>query len=162
MTNILSQLLRKARSKRYYEKHKEELKEKMRQYEIEHREERKKYKQKHYLIHKEERKEKSKEISRNWYFLHKEKTHDKVRKRRADKRNIAGEHFTTKEFKELCDFYGNKCLCCERTDVKLSADHVIPTVFGLPHSDEITNIQPLCLSCNKSKHTKTTDYRGKP
>ncbi len=162
MTGILSQLLRKARSKRYYEKHKEELKEKMRQHEIKNKEKRKEYKKNNYLSHREENKEKRNEISRKWYLENKEKTHDKVRKRRADKREIIGGHFTTREFKELCAFYENKCLCCGRTDVKLSADHVIPTVLGLPHSDEITNIQPLCLACNKSKATKTTDYRGNP
>lgn len=163
MANIITESLKKlrARQKRYYENHKEERKEKMRQYEAKNKEKRKEYKKNNYLSHREETKERSKEISRNWYLLHKEKTHDKVRKRRADKRNIVGKHFTNKEFKELCNTYGNKCLCCGRTDVRLSADHVIPTVLGLPYSDEITNIQPLCLYCNQSKGTKTTDYRGK-
>lgn len=160
MTSILSRLLKKARDKRCYEKHKAERLEKMRQYDARHKEERKEYKHQNYLAHREENRERSLQISRDWYQSHKERTHDKVRKRRADKRNIEGGHFTTKEFNELCNAYGNKCLCCGRTDVKLSADHVIPTVYGLPHTDEITNIQPLCVTCNKQKATMTTDYRS--
>lgn len=80
--------------------------------------------------------------------------------RRARKINAPGK-FTASEFLALCNFYGNICLCCWRSAglVKLTADHVIPLSKG--GSNDISNIQPLCGSCNSSKGTKTVDYRVK-
>lgn len=76
--------------------------------------------------------------------------------RRAREQQSEGS-YTTEEWLELCDFHGNKCLCCGKTDVKLTVDHVVPLKKG--GSNLITNIQPLCLPCNLSKYIKTTDYR---
>lgn len=78
-------------------------------------------------------------------------------KRRAAKL-INGKAFTWKEFKELCQKYDNRCLCCGRNDVPLTADHVIP--LSLSGSNSIENIQPLCKSCNSRKAVKTIDYRA--
>jgi 5-methylcytosine-specific restriction endonuclease McrA len=89
---------------------------------------------------------------------HPEKDRDHTRKRRARKRNVIGGHFTEAQFVELCEHYGNKCLDCGDDNARLYPDHVIP--LGPPHSDEISNIQPLCQPCNSRKHTKTADYRG--
>lgn len=83
---------------------------------------------------------------------------ERTRIRRARVNSVEGGHFTDAEFHELCEKYGNKCLRCGNTG-KLTADHVIPISLGIPHTDEISNIQPLCLSCNSKKHTKTVDYR---
>lgn len=80
-----------------------------------------------------------------------------TRTRRAKRISVTGEHFSTKQFDELCNNYGNKCLCCGVTDRLLTPDHVIP--LGPPNSDSISNIQPLCGSCNSKKHTKEIDYR---
>lgn len=65
---------------------------------------------------------------------------------------------TEREWLGLLKKYCYKCLCCGRSDVKLTADHVIPLARGGNHS--ISNIQPLCRSCNSSKALKSTDYRG--
>lgn len=61
------------------------------------------------------------------------------------------------DWKDLLDRYGNKCLCCGRTDVKLTQDHIMPLSLGGLHS--IENIQPLCRSCNSRKSAKFIDYR---
>ncbi len=79
------------------------------------------------------------------------------RYRRESREVSSGEIFTAAEWKALKEHYGNKCLCCGRIDVKLTVDHVIPLSKG--GSSDIDNIQPLCVSCNSGKHTKTTDYR---
>lgn len=78
------------------------------------------------------------------------------RKRRAVKHASDG-HFTTKEFEELCDKYGKKCLRCGRAEIVLEADHVVPLTKG--GSDDISNIQPLCGPCSRSKFTGALDYR---
>jgi 5-methylcytosine-specific restriction endonuclease McrA len=67
--------------------------------------------------------------------------------------------FTQQEFTELCNKYGNKCLCCGATDKKLHADHIIS--LKNHGTNDIGNIQPLCKPCNSKKHIKTIDYRPK-
>lgn len=78
--------------------------------------------------------------------------------RRALKRKAEGS-YTSAEWKALCARYDHTCLCCGRKEpeIKLTVDHVIPLIKG--GSNYIENIQPLCLSCNSSKQTKTIDYR---
>lgn len=49
-----------------------------------------------------------------------------------------------------------KCLKCE-SELNLCIDHVMPISKG--GSSAITNYQPLCKSCNSSKHAKFVDYR---
>ena len=79
-----------------------------------------------------------------------------LRKRRAA-RHASRENFTVREFKELCESYGNKCLACGDTEAVLEADHVVPLTRG--GSDTISNIQPLCGSCNRKKFVTIIDYR---
>ena len=57
----------------------------------------------------------------------------------------------------LCESYGNKCLACGDTEAVLEADHVVPLIKG--GSDDISNIQPLCASCNRKKFVNIKDYR---
>lgn len=79
-------------------------------------------------------------------------------KRETRKAGNGGSH-SADEWAALKAQHGYRCLRCGRCEpeIKLTADHVIPTVFG--GSNDITNIQPLCKSCNSAKGTKTTDYR---
>lgn len=68
-----------------------------------------------------------------------------------------GGDYTLKEWQELCDRYEDHCLACGKDDVLLTVDHVIPVSMG--GSNDISNLQPLCQSCNSSKGTKVIDYR---
>lgn len=77
-------------------------------------------------------------------------------RRRAREVKAEGS-FTPQEWEDLCNKYDNKCLCCGKYDEKLTVDHVIPLISG--GTNYITNIQPLCKSCNCRKRTKTIDYR---
>ena len=76
-------------------------------------------------------------------------------KRRSSKSNNGG-NFTKEEWVSLCNKYGNKCLACGAYG-KMTIDHVKPLSRGGTNS--IDNIQPLCLTCNSSKHDKEIDYR---
>lgn len=77
-------------------------------------------------------------------------------KRSASKKGNGGT-FTVEEWIEIKNKYGNKCLRCGRSDVKLTMDHVTPISLGGRHEKE--NIQPLCKSCNSSKKATIYDYR---
>ncbi len=59
-----------------------------------------------------------------------------------------GGSFTWDEFLLVCAVYGNRCLKCGFTG-KLSPDHVTPLFRG--GSNNIDNIQPLCITCNKNR-----------
>lgn len=89
-----------------------------------------------------------------WRKANPEKAANMSRVRRGLKN---GGRFTAEEFTVLKDLYNNICLACKRDDVKLTADHVIPLSKG--GSNDISNIQPLCKSCNSKKATKIIDYR---
>jgi 5-methylcytosine-specific restriction endonuclease McrA len=71
---------------------------------------------------------------------------------------IVGSH-TELEWQALIKEYEYKCLGCGKPEgeVKLTKDHIVPVSRG--GTDNIDNIQPLCISCNCRKHTKTIDYR---
>lgn len=60
------------------------------------------------------------------------------------------------EWYELLARYGNVCLACGATE-RLTPDHIVPLARG--GENVITNIQPLCIDCNRRKNAKTVDYR---
>lgn len=66
----------------------------------------------------------------------------------------AGE-FDWVGWKELCDTLGNKCLACGKKEV--TVDHIVPVSKG--GSNKLSNLQPLCFSCNASKGAKVMNYR---
>ena len=72
-------------------------------------------------------------------------------------RNKANRFISRKNIRNIVfKKHGRKCLCCG-AKTGLSIDHVIPISIG--GKDELSNLQPLCKSCNSSKGTKKTDYR---
>jgi len=60
---------------------------------------------------------------------------------------------TKQEWEALKEKCNHSCLYCGSTK-SLSKDHIIP--LSKKGTDEISNIQPLCQSCNSKKHTKVT------
>lgn len=55
---------------------------------------------------------------------------------------------------ELCNYC---CLSCHQ-DKELTIDHIIP--ISKKGSTSLSNVQPLCQSCNSKKSIKTTDFRS--
>lgn len=72
---------------------------------------------------------------------------------------LSAGHHTAEEWIAMLAFYGHKCVRCGRSapEVTITKDHVIPVTLG--GSNDITNLQPLCKSCNSSKRQRSTDYR---
>jgi 5-methylcytosine-specific restriction endonuclease McrA len=105
---------------------------------------------------REENKDRAREQGKKWRKNNKDLSISFVHERRARLRGAEGK-YTVKEWNNLIEKYCNKCVCCGRTDVKLTVDHVKPLIAG--GNNTIDNIQPLCKSCNSSKGAKHIDYR---
>lgn len=95
---------------------------------------------------------------REWCNKNLERLRVNASNRRA-KIKANGGRITLQQWNELKRFYGNMCLCCGRKEpeISLSLDHVFPISLGGEHN--ISNAQPLCVSCNCKKGKKHIDYR---
>jgi len=84
--------------------------------------------------------------------------HSFMEKRREIKKKNNGGSHTFGEWELLKKQYGYICPSCKKSEpeIKLTHDHIIPLDKG--GSDDIENIQPLCMSCNGKKHTKIIKY----
>jgi 5-methylcytosine-specific restriction endonuclease McrA len=80
-------------------------------------------------------------------------------KRRALKKQTIST-VTLEQWEKLKQKYNHTCLSCGKVepDIKLELDHIVP--LSKHGTNDISNIQPLCKSCNSSKGTKTIDYRN--
>ena len=96
------------------------------------------------------------ETSRNWRKNNLDKIRNYAHIRRARLAEVGGD-LTVDEWEAILDFYGHKCLCCGRDDVKMTIDHVLPISLGGSHTAD--NVQPLCGPCNSRKKDKHIDYR---
>ena len=119
----------------------------------------KRWKQEHPDYHREK--------SRVWMNAHPEYRRTLDHKKRARKRGNGGS-WTVKQWLELRDRYGHRCLACGLGEVqlrclrrKLVPDHVRPLARG--GRNDISNLQPLCHGvggCNNSKGARSCrDYR---
>lgn len=80
-----------------------------------------------------------------------------VHRRRA--RLLAnGGSFSAAEWTALVERCGNRCVACftPSTAAALEPDHIVPIALG--GSNAISNIQPLCRSCNARKAAKVHNY----
>ena len=115
----------------------------------------------------------------DWTKTNPDKARAKTQRHRARKAGNGGS-YSPQEWEDLKAMYGNKCLCCGRTEGVLKAlhlhlvpDHVISVklsatvMLPLGFLGSIQNIQPLCHAiikgsrggCNQSKCEKYIDYR---
>jgi hypothetical protein len=80
---------------------------------------------------------------------------------RRAKLNSAEGSYTVEEWENLKYKYKNTCPMCGRKEpeVKLTQDHIIPISIG--GTNYITNIQPLCKSCNCKKNIKSVKINPK-
>lgn len=102
---------------------------------------------------KERRAERDRQTKR--YLLRTPEQKREAARRRLSRLNFSGS-YTIDEWLDLCDWFGNVCLCCGAKEVV--RDHVIPLSLG--GVDALTNLQPLCSKCNTRKGgTQITDYR---
>lgn len=98
--------------------------------------------------------------SKRWQSKNQPKMRHIAQRRRARKKGVSGSH-TLQEWQALCKKFKNRCVRCGKAG-KLTCDHVIP-ITDPRSSHDITNIQPLCYSCNSSKgNHHAADYRKTP
>ena len=81
--------------------------------------------------------------------------------RRALEQKCAGS-FTMKEFFNLASLMQNHCPACGKfVEINsFTVDHIVPLSRG--GNNDISNIQPLCIDCNRHKQTKTVNYLIQP
>lgn len=100
-------------------------------------------------------KERQYEWNKKWEVRNREKRLFIKRNAQSKRaRSIVSGSVSFKEWVALKQLYSNTCLGCLRTEpsIKLSMDHIQPLSKGGLHC--ITNIQPLCRSCNSRKQTR--------
>jgi 5-methylcytosine-specific restriction endonuclease McrA len=121
----------------------------------------------YYQKHKQEHDERTKTWTKNnrakhtsttkkWLLANPGKVDEYNHKRRSLKLSSPGNGITAKEWNDLLEKYGGRCLACGST-TNITLDHVIPLISG--GANDISNVQPLCKSCNSKKWKRIIDYR---
>jgi hypothetical protein len=72
--------------------------------------------------------------------------------RASQLRRNGGQH-TQAQFVAKCAQFLNCCALCRTPNASLTRDHIVPVSMG--GSDDISNIQPLCRTCNSSKGNRS-------
>lgn len=107
--------------------------------------------------HSEETRRKMSEARSRRPKMSKEARNWQKNKRNRMKRANGGSH-TFGQWETLKAQYNWTCPCCKKSEpeIRLTEDHIIPVSKG--GTDNIENIQPLCLKCNIRKHTQVVKY----
>jgi len=82
-----------------------------------------------------------------------------ARRREAMRKGAEGSH-TREEWDEVKAAFNNTCPACLKgaPQITLTEDHIVPLSKG--GSDDISNIQPLCRSCNTRKYNRSVIFIG--
>lgn len=100
----------------------------------------------------------SNEVWRAWYTEDYGKNPEKWKNKSHNRRALEVGDLTPGQWQELCLLFNNKCLSCEESK-PLTIDHIVPLSKGGRHT--LSNVQPLCQSCNSRKGVQSTDFRVK-
>jgi 5-methylcytosine-specific restriction endonuclease McrA len=108
------------------------------------------------LSHLEEYRKRDSERSKRYYRENPEIIAAQRARRRARVHNADGE-YSEDQWLKLLEMCGESCAACGATE-DLTRDHIIPLTWG--GSNFITNLQPLCKTCNSIKQDLyAADYR---
>lgn len=110
------------------------------------------------MNHKDEKSEKARQsVLKKWGCSAGSNINAVTRSQRLAAARAIATH-TAEEWQEMKDFFGHCVICGKSAENEyLVKDHVIPLYQG--GDDGITNLQPLCRSCNSRKGPDSTDYR---
>lgn len=86
------------------------------------------------------------------------KTRDGNKRIRRERLKKFGGSHSKEQWEHLKELYLHICPRCKRgePEIKLTRDHIVSLSNG--GTDNIENIQPLCVKCNSHKATKTIKY----
>lgn len=101
---------------------------------------------------REEKRDHRKMYDEAYRRAHPDERAETQNRRRARQIGNGGSH-TRAEWHALKEAYANACGYCHAARVRLTKDHDVPLSRG--GTDDIRNIVPACLPCNRRKHAKT-------
>jgi len=97
------------------------------------------------------------EDQRKWFKKKVQENPEQLRQYQRDRKHrirANGGKVTLEQWESLKRLHNYTCVFCKRKEpeIKLTQDHIIPITKNGVH--DITNLQPLCVSCNSTKHNK--------
>lgn len=110
-------------------------------------------------VWRQENAEKINAVKKAWLAANKLRTRVYTENRRARKLANGGSH-TPEQIEELYAKQHQRCAGCNKSIRKhYEIDHIIPITRG--GSNDISNIQLLCMPCNRTKHNKPPEQWAK-